>query len=73
MLTNVFFLQTNLPVFKIKESSVRRRYSDFEWLRSELERDSKVSINIDIVINKIVYCSVVHIIDCGSTATWKSN
>ena len=34
--------QTNLPVFKVKESSVRRRYSEFEWLRSELERDSKV-------------------------------
>ena len=26
----------------MKESSVRRRYSDFEWLRNELERDSKV-------------------------------
>lgn len=38
---NIIF-QTNLPVFKVKESSVRRRYSDFEWLRSELERDSKV-------------------------------
>lgn len=37
--------QTNLPVFKVKESSVRRRYSDFEWLRNELERDSKVSNN----------------------------
>lgn len=35
-------LQTNLPVFKVKESIVRRRYSDFEWLRNELERDSKV-------------------------------
>lgn len=23
---------------------MRRRYSDFEWLRNELERDSKVSI-----------------------------
>ena len=34
--------QTNLPVFKVKESSVRRRYSDFDWLRGELERDSKV-------------------------------
>ena len=34
--------QTNLPVFRVKESSVRRRYSDFEWLRAELERDSKV-------------------------------
>lgn len=36
-------LQTNLPVFKVKDSTVRRRYSDFEWLRNELERDSKVS------------------------------
>ena len=38
---NIF--QTNLPVFKVKESSVRRRYSDFKWLRNELERDSKVT------------------------------
>ena len=38
-----FSLKTNLPVFKIKESSVRRRFSDFEWLRNELERGSKVS------------------------------
>ena len=37
------FFQTNLPVFKVKESSVRRRYSDFKWLRNELERDSKVT------------------------------
>lgn len=37
-------LKTNLPVFKSKESSVRRRYSDFEWLRSELERDSKIMV-----------------------------
>lgn len=37
-------LRTNLPVFKLKESSVRRRYSDFEWLRSELERDSKIVV-----------------------------
>ncbi|XP_040284783.1 sorting nexin-3 isoform X2 [Bufo bufo] len=34
-------LKTNLPIFKLKESCVRRRYSDFEWLRSELERESK--------------------------------
>lgn len=46
---SVLFFKTNLPVFKIKESSVRRRYSDFEWLRSELERDSKVSA-IDIFL-----------------------
>jgi len=37
-------MSTNLPVFRLKSSSVRRRYSDFEWLRGELERDSKVSI-----------------------------
>uniref|UniRef100_A0A0N4ZNM1 Sorting nexin-3 n=1 Tax=Parastrongyloides trichosuri TaxID=131310 RepID=A0A0N4ZNM1_PARTI len=37
-------LRTNLPVFKQKESSVRRRYSDFEWLRNELERDSKILV-----------------------------
>ncbi|XP_027675598.1 sorting nexin-3 isoform X1 [Chelonia mydas] len=35
---------TNLPIFKLKESTVRRRYSDFEWLRSELERESKVVV-----------------------------
>lgn len=38
------YFQTNLPVFKVKESSVRRRYSDFEWLRNELERDSKIVV-----------------------------
>ncbi|KAL5009954.1 hypothetical protein ScPMuIL_012259 [Solemya velum] len=37
-------MKTNLPVFKVKESSVRRRYSDFEWLRNELERDSKIVV-----------------------------
>jgi sorting nexin-3/12 len=37
-------LKTNLPVFRVKESSVRRRYSDFEWLRNELERDSKIVV-----------------------------
>lgn len=38
-----FPTQTNLPIFKLKDSCVRRRYSDFEWLKNELERDSKVS------------------------------
>ncbi|XP_072019300.1 sorting nexin-12-like [Amphiura filiformis] len=37
-------MKSNLPVFKLKESSVRRRYSDFEWLRNELERDSKIVV-----------------------------
>jgi len=27
-----FDIQTNLPIFKLKDSCVRRRYSDFEWL-----------------------------------------
>uniref|UniRef100_A0A3B5K974 Sorting nexin 3 n=1 Tax=Takifugu rubripes TaxID=31033 RepID=A0A3B5K974_TAKRU len=36
--------QTNLPIFKLKESCVQRRYSDFEWLRAELERESKVVV-----------------------------
>lgn len=37
-------MKTNIPIFKQKESSVRRRYSDFEWVRSELERDSKIVV-----------------------------
>ncbi|KER29152.1 hypothetical protein T265_04160 [Opisthorchis viverrini] len=37
-------LQTNLPIFALKESSVRRRYSDFEWLRNELDRESKIVV-----------------------------
>ena len=43
-LVNFFYInqQTNLPVFQLKESTVRRRYSDFEWLKKELDRDSKV-------------------------------
>jgi sorting nexin-3/12 len=28
----------------VKESSVRRRYSDFDWLQAELERDSKIVV-----------------------------
>ncbi|NXJ41349.1 SNX3 protein, partial [Ciconia maguari] len=40
----VLVFQTNLPIFKLKESTVRRRYSDFEWLRNELERESKVVV-----------------------------
>ncbi|UYV63829.1 hypothetical protein LAZ67_2005765 [Cordylochernes scorpioides] len=43
---------TNLPVFKLKESSVRRRYSDFEWLRYELERDSKSENGVGLVASR---------------------
>jgi len=31
-------MRTNLPIFKVKETTVRRRYSDFKWLKDELER-----------------------------------
>jgi hypothetical protein len=37
-------MQTNLPIFKQKEFSCRRRYSDFEWLKLELERDGKIVV-----------------------------
>ncbi|XP_030330540.1 sorting nexin-12 isoform X2 [Strigops habroptila] len=43
-------MRTNLPIFKLKESCVRRRYSDFEWLKNELERDSKVRPGSDLPI-----------------------
>lgn len=32
--------RTNIPAFKLYESSVRRRYSDFEHFRDILERES---------------------------------
>ena len=31
-------------MFKLKHSVVRRRYSDFVWLKRELERESKVLV-----------------------------
>uniref|UniRef100_UPI00358DEDD7 sorting nexin-12-like n=1 Tax=Myxine glutinosa TaxID=7769 RepID=UPI00358DEDD7 len=37
-------MRTNLPIFKQKESTIRRRYSDFEWLKNELERESKIVV-----------------------------
>lgn len=53
-------IQTNLPIFKLKESCVRRRYSDFEWLKNELERDSKVWLYKILVLGEMVVftCSV---------------
>ncbi|KAL2198809.1 Pre-mRNA splicing factor PRP21 like protein-domain-containing protein [Corynascus similis CBS 632.67] len=32
--------RTNIPAFKVRQSSVRRRYSDFEYFRDILERES---------------------------------
>jgi sorting nexin-3/12 len=37
-------MRTNLPVFRVTESQVRRRYSDFVWLSHELERESKIVV-----------------------------
>jgi sorting nexin-3/12 len=32
--------RTNIPAFKLRHSTVRRRYSDFEYFRDILERES---------------------------------
>ncbi|KAJ2256909.1 Sorting nexin-3 [Coemansia sp. RSA 454] len=38
-------IETNIPMFKLRQSSVRRRYSEFEWFRDRLEREtSRVTI-----------------------------
>ncbi|KAI8915816.1 PX-domain-containing protein [Gorgonomyces haynaldii] len=44
--------RTNLPIFKAKESSVRRRYSDFEWLKDTLERENS-RVNIPSLPGKV--------------------
>ena len=41
-----------LNIFRLKEFSTRRRYSDFEWLRNEIER--AVAINIPELPPKVV-------------------
>lgn len=37
-------MRTNLPIFAKTSCSTRRRYSDFDWLRSELEKSSKILV-----------------------------
>ena len=38
-------MKTTLPVFNNTESTVQRRYSDFEWLHKELERaDTRIAV-----------------------------
>ncbi|TPX36110.1 hypothetical protein SeLEV6574_g05169 [Synchytrium endobioticum] len=44
--------RTNIPAFKLRQSSVRRRYSDFEWFRDALERES-TRVNIYALPGKI--------------------
>ena len=40
--------RTNIPAFKLRYSSVRRRYSDFEYFRDILERES-TRVNIPLL------------------------
>eukprot|EP00095_Tigriopus_kingsejongensis_P005306 maker-scaffold337_size202799-snap-gene-0.24 protein:Tk05306 transcript:maker-scaffold337_size202799-snap-gene-0.24-mRNA-1 annotation:"sorting nexin " len=37
-------MKTNISVFKFKEFQCRRRYSDFEWLRTEVKRHVKINV-----------------------------
>ena len=37
-------MKTNLPVFRVKGSSVRRRYSDFEWVKNELDQNTQIIV-----------------------------
>lgn len=45
-------IRTNLPAFKQKQSNVRRRYSDFEWFRDALERET-TRVNIPSLPGKV--------------------
>ncbi|KXS19346.1 putative sorting nexin Snx3 [Gonapodya prolifera JEL478] len=47
-------VRTNIPAFKLKQSSVRRRYSDFEWLRDALERET-TRVNIPSLPGKVLF------------------
>ncbi|KAI7833911.1 sorting nexin-3 [Kickxella alabastrina] len=44
--------RTNIPVFKLKTSSVRRRYSEFEWFRDRLESETN-KVNIPPLPGKV--------------------
>lgn len=44
--------QTNIPAFRVRYSSVRRRYSDFEAFRDILERES-TRVNIPPLPGKV--------------------
>ncbi|KAJ2779125.1 Sorting nexin-3 [Coemansia javaensis] len=44
--------RTSIPVFKLQKSSVRRRYSDFEWFHDRLEREA-TRVNIPPLPGKV--------------------
>jgi sorting nexin-3/12 len=46
------YMVTNIPAFKLKQSTVRRRYSDFEHFRDMLERES-ARVNIPPLPGKV--------------------
>ncbi|KAJ1824706.1 Sorting nexin-3 [Coemansia sp. RSA 2671] len=48
---------TNIPLFKLKHSKVKRRYSDFVWLRDKLERES-TRVNLPPLPPKVIYQSL---------------
>merc|ERR1719273_582342 len=37
-------MKTNMPVFKLREVSVRRRYSEFKWLRDKVTRTVQINV-----------------------------
>ena len=45
---------TNLPIFTRAHSTVRRRYSEFEWLREVLEREN-IRVTIPSLPGKTVF------------------
>ncbi|KAL7746250.1 Sorting nexin-3 [Sorochytrium milnesiophthora] len=45
--------KTNIPAFKSMSSSVRRRYSDFEWFRYILERECP-NVNLPLLPGKVL-------------------
>lgn len=44
--------RNNIPAFKLKNSTVRRRYSEFEWFKDALERESS-RVNIPPLPGKV--------------------
>lgn len=48
--------RTNIPAFRLRESKVRRRFSDFEWFRDILIRESS-RVNIPKLPPKIYFAT----------------
>jgi sorting nexin-3/12 len=59
---------TNIPAFKLRHSSVRRRYSDFEAFRDVLERES-TRVNIPPLPGKVSPSLIATRVQGGYTLT----